>query len=158
MGNRECNLRHGTIKTDLSACHLVYHKGLHCATYIWTTFFDITKDSISDTSASAACADAALYDFSILLRIRLGEVVRPLIVLFRHCGHIDREQEDVDKQKVRPIMERTISDCRADNSPTGEPFEPYVVAIGVALGPSHTCLISGLSTYVTINLSCSGGL
>jgi hypothetical protein len=58
---------------------------------------NITKDSISDTNASATCAEAALYDFAILFRMRLGEVVQPLIVFFRHCGHIDREQGDVDK-------------------------------------------------------------
>lgn len=158
MGNGECNLHHGTMKEDLSACYLVYHARFRRATHIWTTFLDITKDSISDTNASATRAEAALYDFAVLFRMRLGEVVQPLIVFFRHCRHIDREQGDVDRQKVKPTEVRTSLNCGANTSPTGEPFEPYVVAIGVALGPSHTCLIFNLRTYVTINLSCSGGV
>lgn len=63
---------------------------------------DITKDGISDANASATCAEAALYDFAVLLRVRWVEVVQPLIVFFRHCNEIDRMQRDVGKQKVNP--------------------------------------------------------
>ena len=103
MGNRRCNLHHGTIEEDLSACHPVYQAKLRRATHIWTTLLYITKDGISDTNASAARAEAALYDFTILLRLRLCKVVQPLIVFLCHCDKIDRVQGDVDKQKVNRL-------------------------------------------------------
>lgn len=37
-----------------------------------------------------------------------------------------------------------------------ETCERYIVAFGVALGPSHTGLTFNLHRYVTINSTCSG--
>lgn len=80
----------------------MFHATLRRATHIWTTFLNITKDGISDANASATCAEAALYDLAVLLRVGRVEVVQPLIVFFRHCNEIDRMQSDVGKQKVNP--------------------------------------------------------
>jgi hypothetical protein len=162
IGHREFNLHLGTIEQHLSACHLMYHPKLRHATHIWTTFLDVTKDGISDTNAPATCAEAALYDFTILLRLLLGKMVQPLIVfVVRHCDRIDRAKQDVNEQKPEQLSNERV---RAVYWPRlrrrGSHVSLYVVSTSVALGPSHVhaCLTFNLRTYVTINPSCSGGV
>ena len=82
-------------------CHLMYHVRPHHATHIGPAFLNIAKDGISDTNASATRAEPALYDFTLLLCMRLIKVVQPLVVfVFRHCDKIDQDQGYVGKQKL----------------------------------------------------------
>ena len=109
IGNGECNLHLDTIREHLLACDLLCCLKLRNTTHIWPAFLNITKDGISDTNASAACAEAALYDFTILLRLLLGKVIQPLIVfVFRHCDEIDQVQRAVNKQKLEQISNEQV--------------------------------------------------
>lgn len=109
MGNREFNLHLGTIKKRSLACHLMYYIRLPYATHIRPAFLNITKDGISDTNASATCTKAALYDFTILLRLLLGEVVQPLIVfVVRHFDNIDRVQGGAGNQKLERLSNERV--------------------------------------------------
>ena len=135
------------MEKHLSACRLEYHFRFRYATHVGPAFLDITKDGISDTDAPATCAEAALYDLTLLLRLRLRKVVQPLIVfVIRHCDKIERVQGDVGKQKVEPTIERTSSSCRGDIPTTAQPFEPLCSS-------NRRCTRSGLhDTCLAFNL------
>jgi len=75
IGIRECNLHLDTVKEHMLACHPPGCPKLRNTTHVWATFLNVTKDGISNTNASATCAEAALYDFTVLLRRLLGKVV-----------------------------------------------------------------------------------
>jgi hypothetical protein len=161
MGHRDFNLHLGTIEKHVSACHLMYYAKLRHATHIGPAFLNVTKDGISNANASATCAEAALYDFAILLRLLLGKVVEPLIVfVVRHCNKINRVQRDDSKQKLRQLSNERVRTVKRKQLQRRSHASLYVVSTSVALGPSrlHTCLTFNLRTYVTINLSCSGGV
>jgi hypothetical protein len=92
-----------------SVCHLKYYARPRYATHIGSTFLNVTKDGICNTNASPTCAEAALYNFTLLLRLRLIKVVQPLVVfIFRHCDKIDRVQGDVGKPKLKQISNKRV--------------------------------------------------
>jgi hypothetical protein len=117
IGNREWYLHLYTVRNEKRPVSIPFndHVKLGDATYIRSTFLNVTKNSISDTNASATRTEAALYDFTILLRRRLGKVVQPLIVfVFRHCDRTDRVQVDVGERKVKRLWNELV---RAGNRP-----------------------------------------
>lgn len=100
MDSRKCDLHLGTVGGRcLSVCNLNYHASLRHATHIGPAFLDITKDGISDTNASTTRAEMALYDITLLSRLRRMKVAQPLIVfIFRHCSNmIECEEERANK-------------------------------------------------------------
>lgn len=114
---------------------------LRQATHIGSTLLNITKDGISDANAPATCAEAALYNFTLLLRLCLSKVVQPLIVfVLRHCDKksIESRKPSANK-KVNRLTERTSSSCVMDHeSQRRSRLSLYIVAISVALARAFT--------------------
>ena len=113
------------MEKNLSANCLKHHVKPCCATHIGSAFLDITKDSISDTNASPTRAEAALYDFTLLLRVRLIEVIQPLIIfIFRHGDKIRSRAGRCGQIQGIAIIERTSSSYVMETTSTREPCDP----------------------------------